>query len=91
LPVKILLLKNSSLAEVKFEQMELGNPEFGCALGPIDFVAYARACGAYGFACSRPDDLHDAIKAALASGGPALIEATVDANELPAKPENLRV
>ena len=48
LPVKIVLLKNDSLAEVKFEQRDLGNPEFGCALSPIDFVAYAKACGAGG-------------------------------------------
>ena len=30
LPVKIIILKNNSLAEVKFEQIELGNPSFGC-------------------------------------------------------------
>jgi pyruvate dehydrogenase (quinone) len=39
LPVKIILLKNNSLAEVKFEQQEIGNPEYGCELAPIDFVA----------------------------------------------------
>jgi hypothetical protein len=48
LPVKIILLKNDSLAEVKFEQVGLGNPSFGCDLSPIDFVAFARACGAEG-------------------------------------------
>ena len=36
LPVKVILLKNNSLAEVKFEQAELGNPSFGCDLAPID-------------------------------------------------------
>lgn len=30
LPIKIILLKNNSLAEVKFEQREIGNPEYGC-------------------------------------------------------------
>jgi pyruvate dehydrogenase (quinone) len=39
--VKLIVLKNNSLGEVKFEQRELGNPEFGCELAPIDFVAYA--------------------------------------------------
>ena len=52
LPVKIILLKNNSLAEVRFEQIELGNPAFGCDLAPIDFVAFARACGAEGFRCA---------------------------------------
>ncbi len=35
LPVKIVILKNNSLAEVRFEQKELGNPEYGCELSPI--------------------------------------------------------
>ena len=52
LPVKIILLKNNSLAEVKFEQEDIGNPEFGCELAPIDFVAFAKACGAEGSAAS---------------------------------------
>jgi pyruvate dehydrogenase (quinone) len=38
-------------------KMSLGNPEFGCALSPIDFVAFAKACGAGGFRCTRPDEV----------------------------------
>ncbi|HLH88883.1 MAG TPA: thiamine pyrophosphate-dependent enzyme [Xanthobacteraceae bacterium] len=90
LPVKLIVLKNDSLAEVKFEQRELGNPEFGCELAPIDFVAYAQACGADGFRARTPDDLRPAIKAALQSPRAALVEAVVDANEPPAKPGALR-
>jgi pyruvate dehydrogenase (quinone)/pyruvate decarboxylase len=91
LPVKIILLKNNSLAEVKFEQMEIGNPEYGCDLPPIDFVAFAKACGAAGFRCSAPSEVHDAIAATLHAPGPALLEAVVDANEKPAKPDELKV
>jgi pyruvate dehydrogenase (quinone) len=91
LPVKIILLKNDSLAEVKFEQMEIGNPEYGCTLPPIDFVAFAKACGADGYHCERPEEVRAAIQAALDSPRPALVEAVVDAGEKPAKPEQLRV
>lgn len=91
LPVKIIILKNNSLAEVKFEQMELGSPSFGCALSPIDFVAFARACGADGYRCERPQEIRPAIQAALRSPRPALVEAVVDADEKPAKPDQLRV
>jgi pyruvate dehydrogenase (quinone) len=91
LPVKIIVLKNNSLAEVKFEQMELGNPSFGCALSPIDFVAFARACGADGYRCDRPEDVRTAIQAALRSPRAALVEAMVDADEKPANPDELRV
>jgi pyruvate dehydrogenase (quinone) len=90
LPVKILILRNNSLAEVKFEQIELGNPAFGCDLAPIDFVAFARACGADGFRCERPDEVGPAIQAALRSPKAAIIEAVVDAEEKPADPEQLR-
>ena len=91
LPVKIILLKNNSLAEVKFEQQELGNPEFGCTLAPIDFVAVARACGADAFRCERPEEVRPAISAALRSPKAALVEAVVDANERPTRPDELRV
>ena len=59
LPVKIIVLKNNSLAEVLFEQQELGNPTFGCDLSPIDFAAFAQSCGAEGFRCSAPGDTAD--------------------------------
>jgi pyruvate dehydrogenase (quinone) len=88
LPVKIIILKNSSLAEVKFEQMD---PSFGCALSPIDFVAFARACGADGYRCERPEEIRPAIQAALRSPRPALVEAVVDPDEKPADPDELRI
>jgi pyruvate dehydrogenase (quinone) len=91
LPVKIVVLKNNSLAEVKFEQMELGNPSFGCELSPIDFVAFARACGADGFRCERPDEVRPAIQTALRSSRPALVEAVVDPDEKPTDPDELRI
>jgi len=91
LPVKIILLKNNSLAEVKFEQKEIGNPEYGCDLPPIDFVAFAKACGADGFRCERPDEVRPAITAALKSSKPAVVEAVVDAEEKPTKPGELKV
>ena len=91
LPIKIILLKNDSLAEVKFEQREIGNTEYGCDLPPIDFVAFAQACGAEGFRCVQPGEVRPAIAAALNSRKPSLVEALVDVNEKPAKPDELRV
>jgi pyruvate dehydrogenase (quinone)/pyruvate decarboxylase len=90
LPVKIILLKNNSLAEVKFEQKEIGNPDYGCDLPPIDFVAFARACGADAFHCERPDEIRPAIRGALNSPRPALVEAVVDADEKPTRPDELK-
>jgi len=91
LPIKVIILKNNSLSEVRFEQEELGNPAFGCDLSPIDFVAYAKACGADGFRCESHGDLKAAVKATLGSPRVAVLEASVDPDEKPSLPDELRV
>jgi pyruvate dehydrogenase (quinone)/pyruvate decarboxylase len=91
LPVRIVVLKNNSLSEVRFEQQDLGNPPYGCDLGPIDFVAFAKACGADGFRCATPAELRPALTSAFGSPRAAIVEAVVDPHEPPAKPEDVRV
>src|SRR5205085_12666667 len=40
LPVKIVVFKNNTLGQIKWEQIVFeGNPEFGVDLHPIDFTA----------------------------------------------------
>jgi thiamine pyrophosphate-dependent acetolactate synthase large subunit-like protein len=60
-----------------------GNPSFGVELQPIDFAAYARACGAAGFTIERPDECEAVLREALATPGPAVVQAVVDPNEPP--------
>jgi thiamine pyrophosphate-dependent acetolactate synthase large subunit-like protein len=49
LPVKVIVIKNNVLGQIKWEQMVMeGNPEYGVELEPIDFAAIAKACGAAG-------------------------------------------
>lgn len=84
LPIKILVIKNNSLGEIKWEQLVMeGNPTFGVDLQPIDFAAVARACGIGGYSFDRPADADTVMRAAFAEPGPTLIEATVDPNEPP--------
>ena len=79
LPVKIVVVKNNTLGMIKWEQMVfLGNPEYGCELQPIDFAAFARACGATGFAVEDPAQCGSVLDEALAHPGPVVVEATVD-------------
>jgi pyruvate dehydrogenase (quinone) len=89
LNTKIMVLNNDALAEVKFEQRQLGNPEYGCELGHIDFAAYAQAVGAGGFRASTAGELHSAIRNWLDSSGPAVLDVQVDAEEPTKKPEEL--
>ncbi|TLY34729.1 MAG: pyruvate oxidase, partial [Nitrospirae bacterium] len=84
LPVKVIVLKNNVLGMIKWEQMAFeGNPQFGVQLQPIDFTAYARACGAAGYTVDEPQKVEAVLREALAHPGPAIVEAVVDPNEPP--------
>jgi len=73
---------------IRWEQLAmLGNPEYGCDLSPIDFVKAAAACGADGVRCDDPTGIGAVLDAALASPGPAVVEAVVDPNEPPTPPK----
>jgi pyruvate dehydrogenase (quinone)/pyruvate oxidase len=79
LPIKIIVVKNNTLGQIKWEQIVfLGNPEYGCDLLPIDFAAFARACGGSGFTIEDPADCGRILDEALATPGPVLVEAVVD-------------
>jgi pyruvate dehydrogenase (quinone) len=84
LPVKVVLIKNNVLGQIKWEQIVFeGNPQFGVQLQPIDFAAYARACGAAGYTLEDPAQAEAVLREALGQPGPALVEASVDPNEPP--------
>jgi pyruvate dehydrogenase (quinone) len=84
LPVKIVIVKNNTLGQIKWEQMVfLGNPEYGCELHPIDFAAVARACGGSGFTIEDPAECGRVLDDALATPGPAIVQAVVDPFEPP--------
>jgi pyruvate dehydrogenase (quinone)/pyruvate oxidase len=79
LPIKVCIIKNNYLGQIKWEQMVfLGNPEFGVDLTPIDFTAFARACGGQGIFLDDPKRAGDAVDEWLAAPGPCILEAQVD-------------
>src|SRR5438552_10531570 len=79
LPIKVIILKNNSLWQIKWEQMVfLGNPEYGCELQPINFAAFAQACGGIGMTLEDPEQCGRVIDQALATKGPVVVEAVVD-------------
>jgi thiamine pyrophosphate-dependent acetolactate synthase large subunit-like protein len=82
LPVKIVVINNSSLAQIKWEQlMFLGNPEYGCDLEPVDFAQVAAGFGVRGFRLDDPEKCATTLDEALSHPGPALVDAVVDSNE----------
>jgi pyruvate dehydrogenase (quinone)/pyruvate oxidase len=88
LPIKVIVVKNDSLGQIKWEQMVfLGNPEYGCDLHPIDFAAFARACGGEGLRIEDPAECGPVLGRALSHPGPVLVEAVVDPFEPPMPPK----
>jgi pyruvate dehydrogenase (quinone) len=84
LNVKVIVIKNNVLGQIKWEQMILeGNPEFGVELQPIDFAQVAEACGAKGFTIERPEEAESVLRDALKYKGPTVIQAVVDPQEPP--------
>ena len=84
LPIKVVIIKNNTLGQIKWEQMIfLGNPEYGVDLHPIDFAAFAHACGGVGFSVDDPEECGRTMEQFLAAPGPAVLEAVVDPFEPP--------
>jgi pyruvate dehydrogenase (quinone) len=84
LPIKVVIIKNNTLGQIKWEQMVfLGNPEYGVDLYPIDFAAFAHACGGAGFTAEDPAQCGSAIEQFLNTPGPAVLQAVVDPFEPP--------
>src|SRR3954470_4006437 len=88
LPIKVVIIKNNSLGMIKWEQMVfLGNPEYGCDMSPVDFAAFARACGGTGITIDDPKNCGAILDEALSTPGPVIIEAVVDPFEPPMPPK----
>ena len=84
LPIKVVVMKNDTLGQIKWEQMVfLGNPEYGVDLQPIDFAGIAQACGGIGFTAEDPSDCGRIVEEFLATPGPAVLQAVVDPLEAP--------
>lgn len=88
LDVKIVVIKNNTLGQIKWEQMVfLGNPEYVCDLQPIDFATIAQGFGVKGYRIEDPARCGEVLREALATPGPALVEAVVDPHEPPMPPK----
>ena len=86
LPVKIVVLDNGALAFVELEMKADGIVNFGTDLDNPDFAAVARAAGLFGVRVERPGELEDALRAAFAHDGPAVVDVATVRHELAIPP-----
>ncbi len=82
IPVIIVLFNDATYTAVKNDQRRRFNGRYiATDLVAPDYVALARAFGAEGVRAEGPDELRDAIRAALDNAGPTLIEAPLPPKE----------
>jgi acetolactate synthase-1/2/3 large subunit len=73
-----IVFDNGRYGTIRMHQEREGRTATASDLGPIDFAAVARACGALGFTVSDDDAVEPAIAEALASGQTCVIHLQVD-------------
>jgi pyruvate dehydrogenase (quinone) len=86
LPVKIIVLNNSSLGFVELEMKAAGIVDFGTDLRNPNFAKMAEAAGLLGFRAETPEQVVPMIEQALKHDGPALVEVLVSRQELSMPP-----
>ena len=82
LPIKVVVFNNASLGFVEMEQKAAGYVDANVALKNPDFAAIAREMGYFGVRVTRSDALEDALRAAFAHDGPALVDVVTEGLEL---------
>ncbi|MGB0748868.1 MAG: biosynthetic-type acetolactate synthase large subunit [Magnetospiraceae bacterium] len=83
LPVKIVLLNNSSLGMVRQWQEMFHGERYSASDLTVqpNFVALAEAFGIRGFHCESPADVEATLRAGLEHDGPAMINIITDTSE----------
>ena len=74
----LLVFDNRRFGTIAMHQSGEGRDHVATELGPIDFAAVARACGAQGTTVTRDRELEPALRDALSAPGPALVQLEVD-------------
>jgi pyruvate dehydrogenase (quinone) len=87
LPVKIVVFNNGALGFVELEMKAAGIPTFATDLLDPDFTGIARAAGLFGARVEKASDLEDALRAAFAHDGPALVDVRTARQELSLPPK----
>jgi acetolactate synthase-1/2/3 large subunit/sulfoacetaldehyde acetyltransferase len=81
--VTIVMNNNCWGSEKAYQKAFYNERYIGCDIGNPRYDEYARLFGAAGFYVEHPDQVGDAMKAALTAGKPAVVEIPIDPNEFP--------
>jgi thiamine pyrophosphate-dependent acetolactate synthase large subunit-like protein len=83
IPVVCVVYNDQGLGNERAFQKELyGGRSFAVDYGDVDFAALARVLGAYGERVEEPSGVLPAVKRALESGLPAVVDVVIDKDTL---------
>ncbi len=85
-PIVVVVFNNQRLGMIKFEQEVHGLPEFGTHLWNPDFASFAENSGGKGFRVDRAEEVEDALRQAIASRSPSVVDIATDPDEKPMPP-----
>lgn len=78
LPIKIFIFNNKQLGMIMQEQKVENYPNWQTELQNCDFKSYAEACGGKGIKVENPDELPEAVKKALSTNKPVIVDINTD-------------
>lgn len=81
--VTVVMNNNCWGSEKAYQKHFYGGRYIGCDIGNPRYDQYARLFGAEGYYVDHPDQVGDAVRAALSSGKPAVVEIPIDPEEFP--------
>ncbi|OCG71766.1 pyruvate dehydrogenase [Gilliamella sp. Occ3-1] len=87
LPIKIIVLNNSSLNFVELEQKSEGLVDHYTDLQNPNFAKVAESMGLFAIRVDNSDSLDEAMQSFLSHQGPALLDVKTSSNELVMPPE----
>jgi pyruvate dehydrogenase (quinone) len=86
LPVTIVVFNNSSLGMVELEMLVEGFPPHGTSHSSIDYSAVAMGAGLEAIRVTEPGEVRTALKRALASPDPTVVDVVTDPSALSVPP-----
>lgn len=81
--VTLIMNNNCWGSEKAYQRAFYGGRYIGCDIGNPRYDQLARLFGAAGYYAEHPDQVGDAIRAALGGGKPAVVEVPIDPDEFP--------
>ncbi|MBX9987760.1 MULTISPECIES: pyruvate oxidase [Priestia] len=86
LPIVVVVLNNSEIGMIKYEQAIQGHLDYQTKLGEMNFAKFAESCGGIGYRVEKYEELETAFEKAALANVPVVIDVVVaDEPPLPGK------